>query len=219
MLASVEVLIYTLSVTTTLSVKMMLIGRFELLCVSKCVQVPAQWKDHFGDSSSLLYLIVIYEMLISNNRNVLNCMILPLLSMMTLCSVEYWLWTLPSIQTRMTRREQRSSSAVGLQNKAWMISEPGDNVKNRVYSWLLQIWVWMGLLEVGREVFTLQKKQFSKIQNDVTASRWYSFLNKKEMAGGCYWSVYILVCKVFSSNVLGGFLPSGEGFHLCIKFP
>lgn len=55
---------------------------------------------------------IAYKMLKSD---VLNCMILPLFSMMTMCSVEYWLWILPSFQ-RM-KKKQRITNA-DLQNKS-----------------------------------------------------------------------------------------------------
>lgn len=138
-------------------------------------------------------------MLISVNRNVLNCVIL-LLSMMMLCSVKCWLWILPSTQTLMTRMDQRSTVTVLFQNKAWMISGPGDNSKNHVYSLLWQICVWMWLLEVDIEMFTFQMKQFLKYWwkqllfiDTVLLTRDSQRLSLR----------HVKVCKAFSSNVLG----------------
>lgn len=138
-------------------------------------------------------------MLISSTRSVLHGVILPLLSTMILCLAKSWPWILPSTQRGKSRTQQRSRAAVLSLNSMWMVSEPGDN-RNWVHSWLLQTWVWMWLLNVYREMFTFQMKQFCKILRESTVTPWCGFV--KEWEAEAVSEVCTLVPKAFFPNVL-----------------
>lgn len=128
------------------------------LAVSCCAGTGS--REHpLGNSSSWLHLIVTF---ISSTRSVLHGVILLLLSTMILCSAKSWPWILLSTQRRKSRTQQRGPAVVLSLNSAWIVSGPGDN-RNWIHSWQLQTWVWMWLLEVVREMFTFQGKQFCKI--------------------------------------------------------
>lgn len=156
------------------------------------------WGTSFGELK-LMFVSHSYEMLISSTRSVLHGVILPLLSTMILCLAKSWPWILPSTQRGKSRTQQRSRAAVLSLNSMWMVSEPGDN-RNWVHSWLLQTWVWMWLLNVYREMFTFQMKQFCKILRESTVTPWCGFV--KEWEAEAVSEVCTLVPKAFFPNVL-----------------
>lgn len=161
------------------------------LAVSCCAGTGS--REHpLGKKSSWFHLIVMFT---SSARSVLHGVILLLLSTMILCSAKSWPWILLSTQRRKSRTQQRGPAVVLSLNSSWMVSGPGDN-RNWIHSWQLQTWVWMWLLEVVREMFIFQVKQFCKILRESTSTPWCSFVTEAVS------EVYTLIPKASIPNTL-----------------